>query len=137
MKKISKHFLKDSYHIVDLKLCSVRLIDNSRFPWVILIPKRKKISDIFQLNKKDQSLLMDEIVHISKIMKKTFRAFNLNIEKIGNVVPQLHIHIVARRKKDITWPLSVWVIKKKSYSIVGLDKVIIKLKKNFIKNRKK
>ena len=137
MKKISKHFLKDSYHIVDLKLCSVRLIDNSRFPWVILIPKRKKISDIFQLNKKDQSLLMDEIVYISKIMKKTFRAFNLNIEKIGNVVPQLHIHIVARRKKDITWPLSVWVIKKKSYSIVGLDKVIIKLKKNFIKNRKK
>jgi diadenosine tetraphosphate (Ap4A) HIT family hydrolase len=137
MKKISKHFLKDSYHIVDLKLCSVRLIDNSRFPWVVLIPKRKKISDIFQLNKKDQSLLMDEIVYISKIMKKTFRAFNLNIEKIGNVVPQLHIHIVARRKKDITWPLSVWVIKKKSYSIVGLDKVIIKLKKNFIKNRKK
>jgi diadenosine tetraphosphate (Ap4A) HIT family hydrolase len=133
MKKISKHFLKDSYHIVDLKLCSVRLIDNSRFPWVVLIPKRKKISDIFQLNKKDQSLLMDEIVYISKIMKKTFRAFNLNIEKIGNVVPQLHIHIVARRKKDITWPLSVWVIKKKSYSIVGLDKVIIKLKKNFIK----
>ena len=133
MKKISKHFLKDSYHIVDLKLCSVRLIDNSRFPWVVLIPKRKKISDIFQLNKKDQSLLMDEIVYISKIMKKTFRAFNLNIEKIGNVVPQLHIHIVARRKKDITWPLSVWVIKKKSYSIVGLDKVIVKLKKNFLK----
>ena len=133
MEEVSKNFLKDSFHVTELKLCSVRLIDNSRFPWVVLIPKRKKISDIFQLNKKDQSLLMDEIVYISKIMKKTFKAFNLNIEKIGNVVPQLHIHIVARRKKDITWPLSVWVIKKKSYSIVGLDKVIIKLKKNFIK----
>ena len=64
MKKINKNFLKDSHYIVELKLCSVRLIDNSRFPWVILIPKRKKISDIFQLEKIDQTLLMKEIVHV-------------------------------------------------------------------------
>ena len=85
MEKVSKSFLKDSYLITELKLCTVRLIDNSKFPWIILIPKRKKITDIFQLKKKDQNLLMNEIVFTSKVMKKTFKAFNLNIEKIGNL----------------------------------------------------
>ena len=113
MEKISKSFLKDSYFITDLNLCTIRLIDNSKFPWIILIPKRKETTDIFQLKKKDQNLLMKEIVFTSKVMKKTFKAFNLNIEKIGNVVSQLHIHIIARSKKDSSWPLSVWVVKKK------------------------
>jgi diadenosine tetraphosphate (Ap4A) HIT family hydrolase len=131
MEKVSKNFIKNSHFIAELKLCNIRLIDNSRFPWVILIPKRKNISDIFQLSSKDQSLLMKEIVHVSKIMKKTFKAFNLNVEKIGNIVSQLHVHIIARSKKDCTWPLSVWVVKKKSYFKQDLDRMIKKLKKNF------
>ena len=131
MEKISKNFLKDSYFITDLNLCTIRLIDNSKFPWIILIPKRKNTTDIFQLKKKDQNLLMKEIVFTSKIMKKTFKAFNLNIEKIGNVVSQLHIHIIARSKKDSSWPLSVWVVKKKNYSKIALEKTILKTKKAF------
>ena len=131
MEKVSKSFLKDSYLITELKLCTIRLIDNSKFPWIILIPKRKKITDIFQLKKKDQNLLMNEIVYTSKVMKKTFNAFNLNIEKIGNVVSQLHIHVIARSKKDSTWPLSVWVVKKKNYSKIALEKIIFKIKKSF------
>jgi len=131
MEKVSKNFLKDSHYITELKLCSVRLIDNFRFPWIILIPKRKKITDIFQLNNKDQNLLMKEIVYASKIMKKTFKAFNLNVEKIGNIVSQLHIHVIARSKKDSSWPLSVWVVKKKSYSKNNLNKIVIKLQKVF------
>jgi len=131
MKKINKNFLKDSYLITDLKLCSIRLIDNSKFPWIILVPKKKNITDIFQLSSKDQNLLMREIVYASKIMKKTFDAFNLNIEKIGNIVSQLHIHIIARSKKDSSWPLSVWVVKKKSYFKQDLNRMIEKIKKNF------
>ena len=131
MEKVSKSFLKDSYLITELKLCTVRLIDNSKFPWIILIPKRKKITDIFQLKKKDQNLLMNEIVFTSKVMKKTFKAFNLNIEKIGNVVSQLHIHVIARSKKDSSWPLSVWVVKKKNYSKIALEKTILRIKKAF------
>jgi diadenosine tetraphosphate (Ap4A) HIT family hydrolase len=131
MEKISKSFLKDSYLITELKLCTIRLIDNSKFPWIILIPKRKKITDIFQLKKKDQYLLMNEIVFTSKVMKKTFKAFNLNIEKIGNVVSQLHIHVIARSKKDSTWPLPVWVVKKRNYSKIALEKTIFKIKKAF------
>ena len=126
--KIDKKFLKSSYHILDLKLCSIRLHDNSKFPWVILIPKRNNITDISDLNSKDQILLMKEIVHISKIMKKLFKTSKLNVEKIGNIVPQLHIHIIARNMKDSSWPLSVWVTKGKSYSKLALKIMIDKLR---------
>ena len=134
MTKIRKSFLKDSHFITDLKLCSIRLIKNAKFPWVILIPKRKKITDIFQLKKKDQHLLIEEISHVSKVMKKIFKAFNLNVEKIGNIVPQLHIHIIARLKKDDTWPLSVWVTKNRNYQEEKLNRILIKLKKILEKN---
>ena len=71
---------------------------------------------------------MKEIVHCSKLMKKTFKTKKLNVEKIGNIVPQLHIHIIARYIKDSTWPLSVWVAKKKLYKNLLLNKTIKKLK---------
>jgi len=129
--KVNKYFLKDSHFITNLKLCSVRLIDNSKFPWIILIPNRKNITDITELNSKDQNLLMKEIVFCSKLMKKIFKTSKLNVEKIGNVVPQLHIHIISRFKKDSSWPLSVWVVKKKPYPKKILVDIIKKLKKLF------
>ena len=129
--KIDKKFLKSSHHIIELKLCSIRLHDNSKFPWVILIPKRNNINDISDLNSKDQILLMKEIVHVSKILKKLFKTSKLNIEKIGNMVPQLHIHIIARSKKDSTWPLSVWVVKGKNYTKTALSIMTQKVRKAF------
>ena len=131
INKVNKNFLKDSYHITDLKLCSVRLIDNSKFPWIILVPNRKKVTDISELNLKDQILLMKEIVHCSKLMKKIFKTKKLNVEKIGNIVPQLHIHIIARSTKDSSWPLSVWVVEKKNYSKKKIIVILQKLKKLF------
>ena len=128
---IDKKFLKSSYHITDLKLCSIRLHDNSKFPWLILIPKRNKITDISDLKPKDQILLMNEIVFVSKIMKKLFKTSKLNVEKIGNIVPQLHIHIIARNKKDSSWPLSVWVVKGKYYSAKALKEIISKIRMAF------
>ena len=129
--KVNKSFLKDSHLIAELKLCSIRLIDNTKFPWIILIPKRRNINDISELKSKDQMLLMKEIVHCSKLMKKIFKTKKLNVEKIGNIVPQLHIHIIARSTKDSTWPLSVWVVKGKLYSKQSLKKIIDLLKKGF------
>ena len=131
MFKINNKFLKSSYHIEDLKLCSVRLNDNSKFPWLILIPKRKNVTDISDLNSKDQILLMKEIVFVSKLMKKLFKTSKLNVEKIGNIVPQLHIHIISRKKTDSSWPLSVWVVKGKKYSAKNLKEVSNKIKSTF------
>ena len=131
MNKINKNFLKSSYHVKDLKLCSIRLHDNLKFPWLILIPRRKNITDMSELNSKDQMLLMKEIIYVSKIVKKLFKTSKLNIEKIGNIVPQLHIHIIARYKNDSSWPLSVWVVKGKTYSKATLEKNLDKLIKAF------
>ena len=131
MNKVNKSFLKNSHYISDLKLCSVRLIDNCKFPWIILIPIRKNITDFTELNLKDQTLLMKEIVYCSKLMKKIFKTKKLNIEKIGNIVPQLHIHVIARYVKDSSWPLSVWVVKGKPYSKALLNKTITKIKEFF------
>ena len=129
--KLDRKFLKSSHYVKDLKLCTIRLHDNSKFPWLILIPKRIKITDITELNSKDQILLMKEIVHVSNIMKKLFKTSKLNIEKIGNMVPQLHIHIIARSKKDSSWPLSVWVVKGKKYTTAALSIMTQKFNKAF------
>jgi len=134
--KVNKRFLKDSHLITELNLCSVRLIDNVKFPWIILIPNQKNITDISELKPKDQMLLMKEIVYCSKLMKKIFKTKKLNVEKIGNIVPQLHVHIIARSTKDSTWPLSVWVVKGKPYSKILLDKTITKIKKFFKRERR-
>ena len=131
MNSVDKNFLKDSYYINRLKLCTIRLINNSKFPWIILIPNRKNKTDITDLNSKDQILLMKEIVHCSKLMKKIFKTSKLNVEKIGNKVPQLHIHIIARFKKDSSWPLSVWVVKGKPYAKKALSETISKINKAF------
>ena len=133
--KLNRKFLKTSHHLIDLKLCTIRLNDNSKFPWIILIPKRNKITDISDLNSKDQTLLMKEIVYVSKVMKKLFKTSKLNVEKIGNIVPQLHIHIIARSKKDSSWPLSVWVVKGKNYSKTALKVIVDKLRKALNKKR--
>ena len=127
--KLNRKFLKSSHHITDLKLCTIRLNDNSKFPWLILIPKRNKITDMSDLKSKDQILLMKEIIYVSKIMKKLFKTSKLNVEKIGNIVPQLHIHIIARSKKDSSWPLSVWVVKGKNYSQTALKIMADKVRK--------
>jgi len=80
MNKINKSFIKSSHYIKDLKLCSVRLIDNSKFPWIILIPNRKKVTDITQLNSKDQILLIKEIVFCSNLMKKYLKHQSLMLK---------------------------------------------------------
>ena len=126
--EINKKFIKSSFYICDLKLCTLRLHNNSKFPWLILIPKRNNITDMSDLKSKDQTLLMREIVYVSKIMKKLFKTSKLNVEKIGNIVPQLHIHIIARYKKDLSWPLSVWVVKGKFYNKNLADTFIEKVR---------
>ena len=129
--KLNNKFLKTSFYVTDLKLCQVRSHNNSKFPWIMLIPKKPGLSQILDLSKSSQIKLIEEIQYCSKKMKSNFKCSNLNIEKVGNIIPQLHIHIIPRYKKDPTWPLSVWVAKPKPYSKKELEKIIIKLKKIF------
>ena len=89
------------------------------------------VTDISDLNSKDQILLIKEIVLVSKLMKKLFKTSKINVEKIGNIVPQLHIHIISRKKRDSSWPLSVWIIKGKTYSVKALRINLNKIKNAF------
>ena len=98
MYKINSSFLKNSYLIKNLKLCSIRLFDNSKFPWIILIPNRKNVTDITELKSNDQTLLMNEIIYCSKIMKKIFKTKKLNVERQVSYKPQrkLVAQVVSR-----------------------------------------
>ena len=98
----------DGDTIAELSLCKLIFVNNSHFPWAILVPKKNGLKEIIDLSNEEQILLTKEIAYISEIMKELFKPDKLNIAALGNIVEQLHIHIVARFKKDIAWPNPVF-----------------------------
>ncbi len=119
--------LKESNYLISkLDLCSVYLSKNANFPWFVLIPERSDIIELFDLTDKDQKILIEEINKITKIVKKYFIADKINIATLGNVVPQMHVHVIARYKNDIAWPGPIWNsnIKEIHYEDKVLDKII-------------
>lgn len=115
----------DSIFITDLNLCSLRLIDNSNFPWVILIPKiSPNIIEITDLRLEDFHQLNNEILSTAKLMRSIFKADKLNIATIGNAVSQMHYHIIARYKTDKLFPKTVWGDKFNKYNQTESTKII-------------
>lgn len=98
----------DTLHIADLKLCRVLLMNNSNFPWLILVPMRENMREIFDLELEDYKQVMDEIRSVSKKFAGFTGADKINVAALGNMVPQLHIHVIARFKEDAAWPNPVW-----------------------------
>jgi diadenosine tetraphosphate (Ap4A) HIT family hydrolase len=98
----------DSAFVADLALCQLRLMDDSRFPWLVLIPQRDGLVEIIDLPAADRTALMAEIAHCSSALRAAAPCQKLNIGALGNVVPQLHVHVVARRRDDAAWPGPVW-----------------------------
>jgi diadenosine tetraphosphate (Ap4A) HIT family hydrolase len=97
----------DTVLVRDLALSRLLVMNDANFPWLILVPRRAGASEIFDLGD-ERALLMDEISHVSRALKEETRCDKLNVAAIGNVVPQLHVHIVARRRDDAAWPRPVW-----------------------------
>jgi len=97
----------DTAPVGDLALCRVVAMNDADYPWLILVPRRAGVTEIADLGD-DTSLLMAEIAQVSRVLKDVVRCDKLNIAAIGNVVPQLHVHIVARRTDDPLWPKPVW-----------------------------
>lgn len=98
----------DSTFITALELCDVRLSHNAAFPWILLIPRHDGISEIIDLSPTDQQLLMQEIVLASQVLQQLFQPTKLNVANLGNIVPQLHVHMVARYNSDKAWPHPIW-----------------------------
>ena len=99
---------KDSIAICQLTLCELRLINDERFVWPILLPQREGISEWFELSDSEQLQLHQETMHVAKILKARSHCQKINIGAIGNVVRQLHVHIIARNENDACWPRPVW-----------------------------
>ena len=97
----------DTVPVCDLALSRVLAMNDANFPWLILVPRRAGASEIIDLGD-EQALLMDEIALMSRALKDETHCDKLNIAAIGNMVPQLHVHIVARHKDDAVWPKPVW-----------------------------
>ena len=94
--------------IIDLPLCQVLLVNDSLYPWLILVPRREGISEAFQLKMADQDQLSKESCLVAKVMAGFFNADKMNIAALGNVVPQLHVHHIVRYRNDPAWPKPVW-----------------------------
>ncbi len=99
---------KDCVSIGDLPLSRVLLMNDVNYPWLVLVPRREEIIELFELPRIDQQQLLDEITQVSAALAGHFRADKMNIATLGNVVPQLHVHIVVRYSDDIAWPRPVW-----------------------------
>ena len=105
---LHKQLATDTTFIKELDLCLVLLINDANYPWTVLVPKRAGATDIYKLSQADQTQLLKESELLSKAMESVFNPDKLNVAAIGNIVPQLHIHHIARYKTDVAWPAPVW-----------------------------
>jgi diadenosine tetraphosphate (Ap4A) HIT family hydrolase/succinate dehydrogenase flavin-adding protein (antitoxin of CptAB toxin-antitoxin module) len=108
MFKLNPILQKDSFFIADLQLSMVLLMNDANYPWIILVPKKPNLKDLTDLEMNDQIILLEEINLIAKILKQEFHCDKLNIASLGNVVSQLHIHVIVRNISDQTFPKPVW-----------------------------
>lgn len=119
---------QDCIYLGKLQLCHLLLMNDSQYPWCILVPDRDAIREIYQLSEKDQVLLIRESSLLAAGMMAAFGGDKLNIGALGNLVPQLHIHHIVRYQTDPAWPAPVWGrMPPRAYSRETLQMTIRKL----------
>ena len=118
----------DSIEITSLPLCLVRLMNDRRFPWVILVPARPGVSEIIDLDTPDRARLIEEIALVSIAMRDLFRPTKLNVGALGNVVAQLHLHVIARFAGDAAWPGPAWGTTPEPYRSDEIDRKLAPLR---------
>lgn len=102
----------DTLFVGDLPLSRVLLMNNAYFPWVILVPRIEGISELFQLTEEDLSNFHNESNYFLEAMSNAYNADKMNIASLGNIVSQLHTHVIVRYKNDEAWPSPVWSFQK-------------------------
>ncbi len=98
----------DTWTIKDLALCRVLLMNDKRYPWLILVPRRVGLRDFHEVADADKPAFQTEIDHVSAVLKTQTGAHKINVAALGNMVPQLHVHVIARFEGDAVWPKPVW-----------------------------
>jgi diadenosine tetraphosphate (Ap4A) HIT family hydrolase len=108
MFTVDERLQKDTVGVASLSLCRVLLMNDSSFPWLVLVPAREGMREIYELGIRDRSVLIEEVAAASEIIRDLFAPDKINIGALGNLVPQLHIHIIGRLRTDPAWPGPVW-----------------------------
>lgn len=98
----------DTLPVTESALCTVRLMNNAWFPWLILIPRREGITELTDLPAEERYQLMDDISVASEVLQRLYRPDKINVATLGNQVAMLHVHVIARFTRDAAWPHPVW-----------------------------
>jgi diadenosine tetraphosphate (Ap4A) HIT family hydrolase len=106
--RLDPRLAADTFPVGDLALCRVLLMNDSRFPWLILVPGKADLREIFDLARRERAVLIEEAALAGERLKVLSGAEKINIGALGNMVPQLHVHVVARLVGDAAWPGPVW-----------------------------
>lgn len=133
MFELHPQLSQDTYAVGQFKLSLVLLHKDANYPWLILVPKRGNIREIHHLAEEDQQQLIRESSHLSEVMTSIYAPTTMNIAALGNLVPQLHVHHVARFDTDLAWPKSIWgVTEPQAYSPEALAKRLKKLHNSLV-----
>lgn len=108
MFQLHERLAADTAEVCTLSLSRVLLMRDCRYPWLILVPERADVTEIHHLAPGDRLNLMAEIVEASQALERLFTPDKINVGALGNLVPQLHVHVIGRRRDDPAWPGPVW-----------------------------
>lgn len=108
MFSLDSRLQQDTQVMGDFPLCRLLLMNDANYPWFILVPRREAVSELFQLDTADQQRLWLETTRLAETLKDAFVADKMNVATLGNVVSQLHMHVIVRRREDQAWPAPVW-----------------------------
>ncbi|HEX5960368.1 MAG TPA: HIT family protein [Rhodanobacteraceae bacterium] len=119
----------DTAFVSDWKLCRVLLMDDARFPWLVLVPRRSGLVEVDELPARDRAQLAHETDRAMKILRAVAACDKLNLGALGNIVRQLHVHVVARRKDDAAWPGPAWGLgPRRAYAPAQRDALLARLR---------
>ena len=120
---------RDTTPVGDMPLSRVLLIKDATYPWLLLVPRRHLASEITDLDAVEQAQLVTEIAHASRVLKELTSCHKINVAALGNVVPQLHVHVIARSRGDAAWPRPVWnAVPPHDYDSGDLEKLLASLR---------
>ena len=121
---------QDTAPVGDLPLSRLLVHNDANYPWLLLVPRRPEAREIIDLDEADRLQLMAEIAMASRALKAVTRCDKLNVAAIGNVVPQLHLHVLARRRDDAAWPKPVWgTVPARAYDLAERERFVAALRR--------
>lgn len=135
MFKLDPQIEADTFHVADFPLSDLRLMNNKTVPWLMLVPKKTDCVELTDLTEAEQKSLMGEVNILHRVLSD-YQPDKINVGAIGNIVSQLHVHVIARFKNDSVWPSPVWgKIESNPYSEQERDGEILRIRSLLKKNR--